>query len=75
MSGWALRKTIDNFEWEWNNDSSHMRDMLDTSPRAAWLVSRVIALLVAAALIGGFGLSHRRRHRSPTSRPPLGRDV
>ena len=34
-----------------------IRDMIDASPRAAWLVSRVTPLLVAAALIGGFGLA------------------
>jgi hypothetical protein len=56
MFRWAPQKGIDKFEKERNNDTSHMRDMIDASPRAAWLVSRVIALLVAAALIGGFGL-------------------
>lgn len=56
MFRWALRKAIDNFAREWNNDTSHMRDMIDASPRPAWLVSRTIAVLVAAASIGEFGL-------------------
>ena len=55
MSRWAHRQTIDKLGREWNNDISHMRDMIDVSPRAPWLVARVIALLVAAALIAGFG--------------------
>lgn len=54
MSRWARRKGIDKFEREWNDDD--MRDMIDASPRAAWLVSRVTVLL-AAALFGGFGLA------------------
>ena len=57
MFRWALRKAIDKFEREWIYDTSHIRDMIDASPRAAWLVSRVTALLIAAALIGGFGLA------------------
>jgi hypothetical protein len=31
--------------------------MIDASPRAAWLVSGVTALLAAAALVVGFGLA------------------
>jgi len=37
---WALRRAIDKFERDWNYDASYMRDMIDTSPRAAWLFSR-----------------------------------
>jgi Family of unknown function (DUF6223) len=54
MSRWARRKGIDKVEREWNDD--YIRDMIDASPRAAWLVSRV-TLLLAAALIGMFGLA------------------
>ena len=57
MIRWALRKAIDKIEREWNDDTSYIRDMIDASPRAAWLVSRVTHLLVAAALVGGFGLA------------------
>ena len=44
MIKWFLRKAIDKFERDWNYDASYMRDMIDTSPRAAWLFSRVTAL-------------------------------
>jgi len=57
MVRWALRKGIDKFEREWNYDTSYIRDMIDASPRAAWLVSRVTNLLAAAALVGGLGLA------------------
>ena len=57
MFRWTLRKGIDTFEREWNYDTSYMRDMIDASPRAAWLVSPVTALLIVAALIGGVGLA------------------
>jgi hypothetical protein len=57
MFRWAVRKRIDKFEREWNDDASYIRDMIDASPRAAWLVSRVTDLLAAAALVGAFGLA------------------
>jgi hypothetical protein len=44
MIRWVLRKVIDKFEREWNYDASYMRDMIEASPRAAWLFSRVTAL-------------------------------
>ena len=47
----TLRKGIDKFEREWNHDTSHRRDMIDASPRAAWLFSRVTDLLAVAAEI------------------------
>ena len=56
MSSLVSRNTIDNFERVWKNDTRQWRDEIDSSPRAAWMVSRVIALLVAAALIVGVGL-------------------
>jgi hypothetical protein len=57
MFSWALRKGIDKFRREWNYDVSYIRDMVDASPRAAWLFSRVTDLLAAAALVGGVGLA------------------
>jgi hypothetical protein len=57
MIRWALRKGIDKFERDWNYDASYIHDMIDASPRAAWLVSRVTHLLAAVALIGAFGLA------------------
>jgi hypothetical protein len=44
MIKWLLRKGIGKFEREWGYDASYMRDMVDASPRAAWLFSRATAL-------------------------------
>jgi hypothetical protein len=41
---WFLRKAIGEFERDWNYDASYMREMVDVSPRAAWLFSRVTKL-------------------------------
>jgi hypothetical protein len=57
MFRWALRKEIDKFERDWNYDASHLRDMIDASPRAGWLFLRVTDVLAAAALVGAFGLA------------------
>ena len=44
MFKWFLRNAIDRFEKTWNYDAGYMRDMIDISPRATWLFSRVTAL-------------------------------
>ena len=44
MIRWALRRFIDKFERDWHYDAGYMREMIDASPRAAWLFSRVTAL-------------------------------
>jgi hypothetical protein len=44
MIRWALRKAISRFERTWSYDASYMHDIIDASPRAAWLFSRVTAL-------------------------------
>lgn len=44
MFRWILRKAIGKFERDWNYDASYMREIIDVSPRAAWLFSRVTAL-------------------------------
>jgi hypothetical protein len=44
MIKWTLRKAIARFERDWNYDASYMRYMIDASPRAAWMFSRVTAL-------------------------------
>jgi hypothetical protein len=44
MIRWALHKAIDKFERQWNYDAAYMREMIDVSPRAAWLFSRVTQL-------------------------------
>jgi len=44
MMKWTLHKAVARFERDWNYDASYMHDMIDASPRAAWLFSRVTAL-------------------------------
>ena len=44
MVRWAQRRAIGTFERTWLYDASYMRDIIDASPRAAWLFSRVTAL-------------------------------
>ena len=36
-----VRRAIDKFERDWKYNASYVRDMIDASPRAAWLFSRV----------------------------------
>jgi hypothetical protein len=57
MIRWVLRRAIDKVEREWNYDASHICDMIDASPRASWLLSRVTHVLAATALVGAFGLA------------------
>ena len=70
MIRWVLRRPIDKVERDRHDDASCIRDMIHASPPAGWLVSRVTALLAAAALVGGSGLPHQRPHTSRSSRPP-----
>jgi alkylhydroperoxidase family enzyme len=44
MIRWALRKAIGKFERDWNYDAGYMRDIIDVSPRAAWIFARATAL-------------------------------
>ena len=44
MIKWFLRRAIAKFERTWNYDAGYMRDIIDASPRAAWLFSRAAAL-------------------------------
>jgi hypothetical protein len=44
MIKWALHKAIEKFERNWKYDSSYMHDIIEASPRAAWLFSRSAAL-------------------------------
>src|SRR5579875_3417615 len=39
-----MRKRVDRLEREWNYDASYMRDLIEASPRAAWLFARATAL-------------------------------
>lgn len=44
MIKWVLRRTLDKFERQWKYDGSYMREIIDASPRAAWIFSRATAL-------------------------------
>ncbi|HEY2433153.1 MAG TPA: hypothetical protein VGI12_10815 [Vicinamibacterales bacterium] len=44
MIKWTLHSAIARFERAWGYDASYMHEMIDASPRAAWLFSRVAAL-------------------------------
>jgi hypothetical protein len=44
MIKWVLQRAIDKFERDWKYDGGYMRDIIDASPRAAWLFSRAAAL-------------------------------
>ena len=44
MIKWVLRRAIGKFEREWSYDATYVRDMIDTSPRAAWLFARATAI-------------------------------
>ncbi len=44
MIRWAMRKGIDRFERQWNYDATYLRDLIDASPRAAWLFTRATAM-------------------------------
>jgi hypothetical protein len=44
MLKWLLNKAMDRFERTWNYDASYMRDIIDASPRAAWMFSRAVAI-------------------------------
>jgi hypothetical protein len=44
MIKWILLRAIDKFERQWKYDASYMRELIDASPRAAWLFSRAAAL-------------------------------
>ena len=56
MIRWILRRSIDQFERDWNNETTRRHNTIDANRLAAWLVSRVIHL-IAAALIGALGLA------------------
>jgi hypothetical protein len=44
MIKWILRRALKRFERDWDYDASYMHDIIDASPRAAWLFSRVTSL-------------------------------
>jgi hypothetical protein len=44
MVRWFLRRAIGKFERQWNYDAGYMRELIEVSPRAAWLFARATAL-------------------------------
>lgn len=44
MMKWIMRRGLAKFEREWNYDASYLWEILEASPRAAWLFSRATAL-------------------------------
>jgi hypothetical protein len=44
MIKWILNRAIDKFERNFKYDAGYMREIIDASPRAAWLFSRAAAL-------------------------------
>ncbi len=44
MIRWILQRAVNKFERDWKYDAGYMRDIIDVSPRAAWLFSRAAAL-------------------------------
>jgi hypothetical protein len=44
MIKWTLHRWVNKFERHWDYDASYLHDIVDASPRAAWLFSRVTAL-------------------------------
>ena len=44
MVRWILRRTLSAFERHWNYDASYLREMIEASPRAAWLFVRATRL-------------------------------
>ena len=44
MIRWVLHRAVRKIERNWQYDASYMHDIIDVSPRAAWLFSRVTTL-------------------------------
>lgn len=44
MMRWLLRRGIGVFERQWNYDASYLREIVEASPRAAWLFMRATRL-------------------------------
>ena len=63
---------IDNFEREWKDDTSYLRESIDASPPAAWLVSRITHLLAAAVLVEGFCLAASAAAQVSDQSPAVG---
>jgi hypothetical protein len=44
MLRWALRRMTETFERKWNYDASYLKEIIDISPRAAWMFARATSL-------------------------------
>ena len=44
MLKWIMRRGIAAFERQWNYDASYVHELIDASPRAAWMFSRAAAI-------------------------------
>ena len=44
MLKWLMRRGVAAFERQWNYDASYLHEMIDVSPRAAWMFSRAAAI-------------------------------
>jgi len=40
MLKWLLRRVTETFERKWNYDASYLKELIEISPRAAWLFAR-----------------------------------
>ena len=41
---WLLRRTVGAFERKWGYDASYLKEIIDISPRAAWMFTRATSL-------------------------------
>ena len=44
MVKWLMKRGIAAFERQWNYDASYVHEIIDVSPRAAWMFSRAAAI-------------------------------
>jgi hypothetical protein len=44
MLRWVLRRMVESMERKWNYDATYLKEIIDISPRAAWLFARTSSL-------------------------------
>ena len=44
MLRWLMKRGVAAFERRWNYDASYLHEIIDASPRAAWMFSRAAAI-------------------------------
>ena len=62
MTRWLLRRMTEAFERKWNYDASYLKEIIDISPRAAWMFARATSLgryrhQVPAAALAAAGIT------------------